>query len=101
VLGTASSALADPPGVDERAGAPPAGLWRQALVRLQLELPDDYARVLRYAQLVELQPTTGQSRIAVPSEWMRRQVVERLTGPIGAVLTALTAGSVSVQVAVQ
>ena len=106
VVDIAGRANADPMGVAVRttpagAGLPPAGLWRQALVRLQLELPDDYARVLRYAQLVELQPTTGQSRINVPSEWMRRQMVERLTGPIGAVLTALVGQPVGVQVGVQ
>jgi len=89
------------PPVQEEVTAPPAGLWRQALVRLKLQLPDDYDRVLRYAQLVELHPAAGQTRIVVPTEWMRRQIMERLTGPISAVLTTLTGQMVAVQVGVQ
>jgi len=68
---------------------------------LKLQLPDDYDRVLRYAQLVELHPAAGQTRIVVPTEWMRRQIMERLTGPISAVLTTLTGQMVAVQVGVQ
>jgi hypothetical protein len=70
------------------AGSHPAGgdlprIWQQALVLLRLEhSPDDFQRILRYTVLQDLDPVAGQACLAVPADWMQRQIVTRLADSI-------------------
>lgn len=72
-------------------------LWQTALLHLRYSLsPDEYSRTLRYAVLLELDPTTGWALLGLPTDYMREQVAQRLAAPIAAVLSGLCGAGVRV-----
>jgi hypothetical protein len=96
----ASNQAAAPPAPATTTGLNEADcgrVWQAALVHLRIGLPvDDYARVLRYAVLLELDAVSGWALLGLPTDFMREQVARRLAGPIGIALGQICGAGINV-----